>query len=387
MNKSLNTINLHNIKNAQSIALHSLHVCVTSDGIIAGVHHFSDLWARDSLFATFGANVSGLSKESKKTLSTFLSYQRRDGLIPFLVRRDRLTLAKYFGRHSLLPSPRPQFRSSQSFGLVPDGGLMAVIATKQYVESSNEDAFLNNNYSSLIHAMRWYPHKFGKELIREWFQCEWADAILKSGSTLYTNILYWKALTDMASLAKRVNNWADIKYFSSLSNLIGTSIRQTLWNGSFFADWKDLFTRQNYFASHGNMLAIVFGLASTTETKKILNYAKRHCWNGFTLETNYPGYPPWRIPITSYLIGMADYHNRGCLWLQPGILYSVALFRAGFSTEARFALSQIAEKIIEHDEVYEKSGRPVHRTLYQSEHAFAWSAGLFLWASHILGVA
>ncbi len=138
------------------------------------------------------------------------------------------------------------------------------------------------------------------------------------------------------------------------------------------------------------MLAIVFGFTNAMETKKILELAKQHCWNGFTLETNYPTYPPWRIPIIAYIIGMADYHNRGCLWLQPGILYTIALAHAGFTKEGRFVLSQVATKINEHHdvyEVYEKSGGPVHRTMYQSEHAFAWSAGLFLWASHILGVA
>lgn len=375
-------------RQAYQIARWSLKHCVTNDGLAAGVHHFVDLWARDSLFATFGANVSGLSKESKVTLSIFFSHQRPDGLIPFLIRRDRLSIGKYFNRHSYYPRPKAQFRSSQSFGLVPDGGLMAVIAAQQYIDSSRDDAFLDINYPLLTSAMHWYPRRFKTVLISEWFQCEWSDSVLKSGFTLYTNVLYWKALTDMAALAKRTQNSVDSKHFSALANHIATAIRQTFWNGSFFTDWVDRFGRHAYFAAHGNMLAVVFGLTTSVEMNQILAFAKRHCWNGFTLETNYPSYPWWRIPLTAYVTGLTDYHNRGCLWLQPGILYSVALFHAGHATEGRAILSRIAGKINEYSdvyEVYEKSGRPVHRMLYQSEHAFAWSAGLFLWASHILG--
>ncbi len=35
-------------------------------------------------------------------------------------------------------------------------------------------------------------------------------------------------------------------------------------------------------------------------------------------------------------------------------------------------------------EVYEKDGTPLKRIFYRSEHPFAWSAGLFLYASEIL---
>lgn len=375
-------------RKAIQIAKRALGRCVTPLGIIAGNHHFIDVWARDSLFASLGANVSGLSKDSQKTLETFLSYQRHNDLIPFLIRRDRLTIGKYFGRHSYYPRPKAQFRSSQSFGLVPDGGLMTVIAAEQYIDSSHDDAFLDINYPLLKNAMRWYTQKFGTELIREWFQCEWADAVLKSGFTLYTNVLYWKALTDMATLAKRSQRPRDATYFSQLSTQVAAAIRQTLWNGTYFADWADWFGRHDYFSSHGNMLAIVFGLTNVRETDRILAIANRYCWNGWTLETNYPAYPPWLISPLNIITGLADYHNRGCLWLQPGILYSIALYRAGYSKDAHFVLSRIAKKINEYDDVYEvydKSGEPLHRALYQSEHPFAWSAGLFLWASHILG--
>ncbi len=359
-----------NHRKATRIAKHALMQCLTPDGIVAGTHHFVDLWARDSLFATFGSGASS----AKTTIETFIKFQRNDGLIPYRVMWSKTTLAKYFGKPTLLDEPVAQYRSRQSGGLVLDGGLMTVITAFEYVHRSGDIRFFQKHQAQLEQVMHWYERRFGDGLLSEWFQCEWADGVLKAGQTLYTNVLYWKALGDIGDHTRQ--------------RFIGKLIRERLWNGKFFADWTD-WKRQDYFASHPNMLAIIFGLANSAETEKILDFTKQHCWNGFTLETNYPSYPPWRIPILSHLVSLADYHNRGCLWLQPGILYSIALFHAGYSKDARFVLSQITEKINKYDdvyEVYEKSGAPVHRMLYQSEHAFAWSAGLFLWASHILGV-
>lgn len=130
------------------------------------------------------------------------------------------------------------------------------------------------------------------------------------------------------------------------------------------------------------MLAIIFGLATDDQARLLLNYARRYCWTGWTLATNYPLYPWWRIPLHHYAVGMPDYHN-GLRWLQPGILYVIALHKSRRKQEAKSALTAIASKIVQHGgvyEVYEQNGNPVRRITYRSEHPFAWSAGLYLWA-------
>lgn len=377
-------MNTKKVSKAVKIALRSLSECVTNNGFIAGSHHFVDLWARDSLFATFGANASGLARVSKKTIETFLEYQRTDGLVPFLIRRSRLTIGKYFGRHTYYKVPRGQFRSSQSGGTVPDGGLMTVIATRMYVEHTKDISFLRDNHEPLTRALGWYQKKYGDGLIKEWFQCEWADAVLKIGRTLYTNVLYWKALGDMAWILHKIGHSQDSLQYLKHHKIIGRQIHSQLWNGAYFADWKNVW-RHDYFASHANMLAIIFGLASVTEATSILSHAQLTCLRNFTLETNNPKYPIWRIAPINLMTGTADYHNRGCLWLQPGILYALALRKINKRNQARKVLLGIADKIIEYDgvyEVYEKNGKPVKRLVYHAEHPFAWSAGLFLWAAH-----
>ena len=115
----------------------------------------------------------------------------------------------------------------------------------------------------------------------------------------------------------------------------------------------------------------------------MLDFAKKHSFANFTIETNYPRYPFWRTGPFQFLVGMADYHNRGCLWLQPGITYAISLWKVGQKKEAKEFLERIAKHIVKYNgvyEVYEKDGTPVKRLFYQSEHPFAWSAGLFLYA-------
>jgi glycogen debranching enzyme len=323
------------LHNAYVIARKDLSSCCTPDGIVAGTSHFVDMWARDSMFASLGSS----ERDVNRTIDTFFKFQRKDGAIPYRI----------FRRGGLLI---PNFRSVQSGGFVPDGGLMTVIAAKKF----------GMKYTKQIHgALIFYKNKFGKKLISEWFQCEWADAVLKMGNVLFTNVLYWKA-TDSPTIAKKIN--------------------ETFWNGSYFADWVD-YKRQDYFASHPNMLAIVWGLATVQQSERILAYAGNTCWNGWALEENYPMYPFWRIPLQNHLSGTADYHNRGCIWLQPVILYAMALAKTGHTREARQVFGKISQKIIEYNgvyEVYEKNGAPVRRLFYRAEQPFAWSAGLFIWA-------
>lgn len=376
---------IKNIRNARGIAGRSLRSCMVDIGIAAGAHHFVDLWARDSLFASLGANVSGSSAMSKKTIETFLRFQRADGLVPYLILRSKHGLGKYFGRHTYYKIPVAHFRSHMSFGVVPDGGLMTIIAARAYAEKVKDVRFLKRQYAKLVRALSWYEIRFNSGLITEWFQCEWADALLKSGNTLYTNVLYFRAASDLSWIAKRLGKSCDAVRFATRVNAIKKMLNEQLWNGTFFADWKD-WKRQDYFATFPNMLAIIFGLTTKEQAESILVIAKARAWNGWTMENSAPKYPIWRVPFFHITIGMRDYHN-GLIWLQPGILYTVALHMSGYHRDARTVLDGIAKKIIASGgvhEVYERNGQPVMRPVYRSEYPFAWSAGLFVWASHIL---
>jgi len=371
---------------ARDISLRDLKACFSMHGFIAGPHHFVDLWARDSLFATFGSTAIRKFTWTKTTISTFLRFQRRDGLVPYRVMRSRSTIGKYLGKPTYRSKPIANYYSHQSGFIVPDGGLLVVIATALYIDRSRDKGFLKKNYSSLMRAMAWYEKRNKGGLIWEGFLCEWADAILKIGHTLYTNVLYAKALLDMSHMAKVLGHSQDYVTYKKRYIEVLKLLHKTLWNGSYFSDWYD-YKRQDYFTSHANFLAIHFGLVGRESALKILAYAKKHTVSSFTVETNYPAYPFWRIPIIQFIAGVRDYHNRGCMWLQPGVFYALSLWKLGKHAEARTFFRNLADHIVKYNlayEVYEKNGTPVRRLFYRSEGPFAWSAGIFLFAQNII---
>ena len=210
--------------------------------------------------------------------------------------------------------------------------------------------------------------------------CEWNDAIWKYGNLLYSNIIYWYMYDRLADWTKD----SDSTFSTSLSTKatqIASSLRSRLWNGEYFADWHD-YKRQDYFYPFGNCLAVAWGLTTSEESKSIL----RKCLDvkiNFSLETNTPKYPWWRVDLLQRLVGMSDYQNHGILWWQPVTAYLAALKKVGDTTDAKIISDSLYKKII-HDnlisECYERGGSPVKRPIYTSEHPFAWASGLILWS-------
>ena len=47
------------LTHASDIATYNLHSCYSQFGILAGRHHFTDYWARDGFFASFGSLAIG----------------------------------------------------------------------------------------------------------------------------------------------------------------------------------------------------------------------------------------------------------------------------------------------------------------------------------------
>jgi glycogen debranching enzyme len=368
------------ISQALEIARADLRACFTREGIAAGKQHFVDLWARDSFFACFGALSLKELAMVRITLQTFLNYQRTDGLLPYRLLRSSINLSKYFGRPKYLTKPAPNYRSFQSGGLVLDSGLLAPVVIENYLVNIEDLVFLKNIYPNLLKSSQWYLDKF-PGLLSEFFLCEWADAVLKSGEILYTNVLYYRCLWAMSKLSGKLRKPKLQQFYAEKSRQIKEQINQRFWNGRYFVDWCD-YCRQDYFSSHGNLLAIFFDLTTTVQSESIIDYLEKNCLAEFTVKSNYPKYPLWRIPLQNYLTGTSDYHN-GCLWLQPGLMYVLSLIKMKRITQARSFLAKIANQIVKYQgvyEVYESSGEPVKRLFYQAEQPFAWSAGLFIYA-------
>ena len=68
MHKPINNIVMGEIDAAFEIAARDLRACYTEHGILAGLTHFKQYWARDSFFASLGATKLGDFDVVKKQL-------------------------------------------------------------------------------------------------------------------------------------------------------------------------------------------------------------------------------------------------------------------------------------------------------------------------------
>jgi glycogen debranching enzyme len=346
-----------NMSQAYETAVKCLRSSYSNRGILAGSTHFNDLWARDACFACLGALELKDYDIVKRTLATLLRYQRKDGLLPFRV-GDYNIFWKLWGI-KIKKKVRPRYVDDKRRNLVLDSNSLVIILANEYVNKSKDLDFAKKYYPQLKKALDYY----GSDLVKELPYGNWCDSVPKKGRVLYTNVLYWKAIVALDELGKNIKSaeGLDLK-----ADAVKEKINRVFWNGLYFNDTD----HNSVFATCGNLLALVFGLASSSQKNSTLKFVEKNCLAGFTIKTSHPEYK--ECSFIDRLGGMCDYHNLRWLWI--ACLYSL------FKKEM---LNRIADKINQHNmvyEVYEKNGRPVKRWFYKSEKNFSWSCGLFIYA-------
>ncbi|MEK6916985.1 MAG: amylo-alpha-1,6-glucosidase [Nanoarchaeota archaeon] len=366
------------IKQAYKIAKKELRECYEKHGIVAGRHHFSDYWGRDGFFASLGAIEIGDVDVVKKMVELFYAHQNSKGLIPYRLMNGPVTLAKYLGKDTKkFEHPRPTYRLREVFQEVFDGTTLAIVILSELGLKGHK--ITNGRLEQTKKAFSYLEKKEKHGLLWDGIMAEWNDTANKFGNLLYTNIIYWRALDRFNLLLKKLKR-KDKSLVDKQKN-VGQAIKNRLWNGEHFADWND-YKRHDYFYPFGNFLAIAWGFTTKKESDSIIKFADKVKIR-FTLETNYPKYPFWRVDLFQHLIGMGDYQNMSTLWWQPVTAYIVALNKLGKKKEAIKQLELMSEQVLEHKGIYEcydRQGKPMNRLMYKSEHPFAWSSGLFIWA-------
>lgn len=357
---------------AVTIATKNLRACYQKDGIIAGPHHFTDYWARDGYFAAFGSLMLEDQTVITRMVDLFFKHQNNLGQIPYRIMRGPVTLRKYFGKPSQYAEPKPTYKLRNIGKDVFDGTTLSIMFAAKLS--------MNHLLPQVLKGLTYLESKEVGGLLNDGPMGEWNDVVWKWGRLLYSNVIYYKSLASVASWPI-VKNTSHYKVIVEKKNQVRKHIVDLLWNGRFFSDWHD-HQRQDYLYPFGNCLAIIWGLTTPTQTKSILAECK-HLKINFSLETNYPKYPWWRVDLGTRLAGMADYQNKGLIWWQPITAYALALKTSGHLAEYQEIEKQIIAKLIEDQSVfecYERNGKPVKRPLYQAENPFAWASGMILWA-------
>jgi glycogen debranching enzyme len=357
----------------------------------AGYRNFSESWARDFGFAAYGLLALKQYTPIKETLEAFLWHQTPDGQLP--VKLHSLSVVTRF-MHSFLgreqPTEtllRPKYLSGHGAPSL-DGQALLVIAALAYVQETGNDAFLKDHWGQLQLAMKWLEkYRKGSEhdpLLHQGPFSDWADSIARRGRVSYTNIIYWKALSEMASAASRLDLQQEaIHYFVEAENVL-RAINRHFWRrelGYFMSS--DALTQ---LSSAGNLLAISWGLATREQAESILRVMEAaKMAEPVPTRVAYPPYPARLIAVENLLGGMANYHTNAS-WLWIGAWHIIALVRTGHLDKARQLVSRILGVIVEDRQVHEvhaPNGKPLSSRWYTPEAPLTWNAGMVIYACGI----
>jgi len=356
----------------------------------AGWRNFREPWARDFGFASFGLLALQEFQVARETLEAFLIHQRLSGQFPVKIHSTG-GLERYL--HSLLKREQPTdvpLRPKYVTGhrtVSMDGNSLLVIASLNYARLAADHEFARDHWQAFRQAALWLAEfALGKDgLLHQRAYADWADSIARQGRILYTNVVYWKALEDIAEAATVYGTPEDWRYFSDKAQWIRQSINDHFWRTDlgYFVTHRAL----DNLSSAGNLLAIAWGLATPAQAHTILDAMRAYDMaNPVPTRVVHQAYPKKLVALENRLAGISYYHTDAA-WLWLGAWHVIALVRVGRMAEARELIRRIAEVIVrdgEVHEVYAPNGRHISNFWYTSEAPLTWSAGMVVYACDVL---
>ncbi len=376
------------IRRAYRIAVRDLRACYNPDGIVAGRLHFNAYWARDGFWASFGALALGDAEQVKAHLDTFIRAQTASGELPVRIEFLGHTLGHY---HTRLMHPKVLYRAGAIFSDPLDPNALFVIAAREYFERTRDMDFCGHFEPAMDQAMRWLmsQDRDGDGLMENHYLAGWMDSILKKDKVFYLNLTYYEGLRACRAIKEWLGHMDDAHRFENAAEKTYDALQRVFWNGEHFIDWIHG-SRHGGFSSDGNVLAILFGVATEDQRRSILQFiAARGLDRDTPLRTCDPVYPFWQVFPFYYLAGIPDYH-RTLIWPWLGTLNAINKFRLGRQGEAVADMARIGDWYVARNavaEVFESDGMMLNRRFYQAEVPFAWNAGLYVYAVHAIGLA
>ncbi|MBI3623046.1 hypothetical protein HY212_03125 [Candidatus Pacearchaeota archaeon] len=347
----------------------ALRRCATSRGLYAsgGKNGYKGVWARDSMISLIGASTDrdSLFKEQfKKSLLTLGKYQSKLGQIPNAV------------LHFERKNPEVDYKSI-------DSSLWFVIGHYLYKKRFRDSSLFKKDAHKIKKALTWIAYRDeGEDIILDQLPTtDWQDAFpQKFGAVASTQALYYKIL----------NLIEDGKKSKKLKYIVNKDSENKLWSGWFYwaYRWKNHNKYKeigNWFDSFGNILSILFGLATEKQTRKILHYIKKHRINRpYQLKDIFPTIKKTSDYWQDYYYDAKATPNlylNGGIWPYLGGFYVLALVKMKMLKEAKIELEKLAEANLKGNTFPEWIDPITKETHGEFQ---AWSAGTYIWAYNSL---
>jgi len=360
----------------------------------AGYRNFRESWARDFGFAAYGLLALELYDTVKETLEAFFWHQTPEGQLPVKLHSIHVVtrfLYSFFGREQPMETMlKPKYISGHGAPSL-DGQGMLLIAALTYIRETGDITFLQTHWEKLQLAIKWlesYSIDPEDVLLHQGAYADWADSIARRGRVLYTNVIYWKALSEMSSAATSQDLKEEAAHYHTEAENVSRAINAQLWRSDlgYFVTSDGL----DQLSSDGNLLAISWGLAKTEQAESILKVMEEAGMaKPVPTRVVYPSYPVELVALENLLGRMPNYHTDAS-WLWIGAWHVIALVKTGHVDKAHQLVARITEVIVRDkqvNEVHAPNGQPLSSIWYKSESPLSWNAGMIIYASHIFGSA
>jgi glycogen debranching enzyme len=353
-------------KEAYKKAIFVLEKCATPDGFFAGYPGYDAIWARDSMIISLGASLIGhqFKETFKQSIITLARHQSPKGQIPNAV--DIFSNRK----------PHVDFQSV-------DSSLWYIIGNYIYKSRYKDNSLFESQKESIERALTWLSYlDTGEDHLPEQLPTtDWQDAFPhRYGHTINTQALYYKALNLVENKKE-----ADI-----IKDVVNNNTEVGLWNGKFYYPyrWKNHNKYQEkgeWFDSLGNILAIIFDLATPEQAEKIISYIQeKKIDKPYPVKTIYPpikeGTKDWQDYFLDCEARTPFHYSNGGIWPYIGGFYILALIKCKKFDEASRQLDKLAEANMKlsgafTEWLHGKNGKP-----YGGNHYQGWNAGAYILA-------
>ncbi len=362
---------IHNLTDkAYERAVEVINQCSSEYGLFAsgGKKGYKGVWSRDSFITFLGASLvkdRDFKKTFKKSLEILGDYQSKKGQIPNAVLNfDRKT-------------PQVDYLSI-------DSSLWFIIGHYIYKKRYKDEAVFHKYKEHIDNALTWLSYQDISEdiMLDQLPTTDWQDAFpQRYGQTINTQALYYYVLklVGKKELAKKLKFNVNRK----------KGLR--LWNGEHY--WAYRWKNHNkykeigdWFDSLGNLLAIVFGLASKGMSEKILAYIKSQRIDyPFPVKSIHPVITKrseyWEDYYMDCEAGKPHHYLNGGIWPYIGGFYVLALIKMKKFEEAKEQLDKLAESNLRGN-TFPEWIDPIR---WKTHGRFqAWSAGLYILAHQSL---
>lgn len=377
--------------------------------LLTGGMKYLELWGRDSVAAM--PALPAIHREVwRNTLEAFIDHQRPDGLFPRKVaafgntERNLRSILTHRGISlPVSPSLKPEYRTVGyggrsrlakwaarkilfgTAGEPKDTNPLILLSMAEYARG--EPSFLVRHEEAVRKALAYLDRHTREGLLWQYDHEDWLDVYGRQGHVLYTNVMYAASLTALA----RGFRVRDRRLAAELA-LKARGVRERLqefWDGgrAHFISHRDEAGAHRQFATEGNMLAILTGLADARQRGSILDTLERIVDEYGYVPIVAPSYPA-SMQAGMRRVFVWKYREGRLLkpWLQTLAAKAAARERPGFATRL---LAQVARAFVDHgccEVLSGNTGKPHEFFVTRTEKRFTAAAALYLEAAAALAL-